>query len=232
MTERATVAALVPAAGGGTRLGIGPKAFVPLAGRTLLEWSIAGLLESGSVDRVIVAAPVDLIDRARSLLPETVVVVSGGDERHDSVRNGLAAAGGADIIIVHDAARALTPPEMIRRVVAAALDGAPAVVPGLPVTDTVKTVDSDGVVTGTPPRAQLRAIQTPQAFSGALLAAAHVGGAADATDDATLVERLGAVVRVVPGDPLAFKITTPLDLVLAQSLVDRGLWETTSSART
>lgn len=229
MSGRTTVAALVPAAGGGTRLGAGPKAFVPLAGRTLLEWSIDGLLESGYVDRVVVAAPADLVDHARSLLPETIVVVSGGTERHDSVRNGMAAAGPADIVIVHDAARALTPPELIRRVVRAALDGADAVVPGLPVTDTVKTVDAAGIVTGTPPRADLRAIQTPQAFSAGLLAAAHASGAADATDDATLVERLGAAVHVVPGDPLAFKITTPLDLVLAQSLVERGLWKPSSA---
>lgn len=177
---------------------------------------------------MIVAAPADLIDRARSLLPETITVVSGGTERHDSVRNGLAAAGAADVIIVHDAARALTPPDLIRRVVATAVDGARAVIPGLPVTDTVKTVDA-GVVTGTPVRAQLRAIQTPQAFAADLLAAAHASGAADATDDATLVERLGIAVHVVPGDPLAFKITTPIDLVLAQSLVERGLWKPAST---
>ncbi len=194
-----------------------------------MEWSVDGLLESGCVDIVIVAAPADLIDRARSLLPETITVVSGGTERHDSVRNGLAAAGAADVIIVHDAARALTPPDLIRRVVTTAVDGARAVIPGLPVTDTIKTVDPAGVVTGTPPRAQLRAIQTPQAFAADLLAAAHASGAADATDDATLVERLGVAVHVVPGDPLAFKITTPIDLVLAQSLVERGLWKPAST---
>jgi 2-C-methyl-D-erythritol 4-phosphate cytidylyltransferase len=147
-----------------------------------------------------------------------VRIVVGGAERTDSVRAGLAAAGDTAFFLVHDAARALTPPALIARVVDELRAGHPAVVPALPVVDTVKTVDSGGKVTGTPDRGALRAIQTPQGFAAGALHAAYAD-AGSATDDAGLVERLGVEVRTVAGDPLAFKITTPLDLRLAESLL-------------
>jgi 2-C-methyl-D-erythritol 4-phosphate cytidylyltransferase len=123
--------------------------------------------------------------------------------------------------LVHDAARALTPPALIARVVAALRDGHPAVVPALPVADTIKAVDANGVVIATPDRTGLRAAQTPQGFHTELLLRAYDSSPADVTDDATLVENLGAQVFVVDGDPMAFKITTPWDLLLAEAVVNR-----------
>lgn len=216
------VIAVVPAAGSGTRLGLGtPKAFVRLAGRSLLERAVDGLIASGTVDQIVVAVPVSLVDPARALLPGVTVVI-GGAERTDSVRSGMAAAraDADDLVLVHDAARPLTPPAMIVRVVAALAEGAEAVIPVLPVTDTIKRVDRAGRVRGTVDRDSLRAVQTPQGFRVAVLRAAY--GAADgaATDDAGLVERLGIEVRTVPGDPAAMKITTAFDLRLAAALLE------------
>ncbi|TQF75077.1 2-C-methyl-D-erythritol 4-phosphate cytidylyltransferase [Rhodococcus spelaei] len=214
------VVALVPAAGQGVRLGEGlPKAFVTVGGRTLLRLSVDGLLASGAVDRVVVIVPEDRIVSVRSELPDGVDVVAGGAERTDSVRAGIAAAADADLLLVHDAARALTPPSLIARVVAELRAGREAVVPALAVADTIKTVDLLGVVTGTPDRSELRAIQTPQGFDASLLRRAYAAADEAATDDAGLVERLGARVRTIAGEPLAFKITTQLDLALARAVV-------------
>ncbi|MBF6187292.1 MULTISPECIES: 2-C-methyl-D-erythritol 4-phosphate cytidylyltransferase [Nocardia] len=218
-----SVVALVPAAGRGVRLGEqSPKAFVPVGGTPMVRLAVDGLLAAGVVDRIIVMVPAEWVESAVALLPpsEVVRVVVGGAERTDSVRAGLAAAPDAGYFLVHDAARALTPPALIGRIVGELRAGRRAVVPALPVVDTVKSVDAAGVVTGTPDRAALRAVQTPQGFTADLLRAAY---AADvpATDDAGLVERLGEPVHTVAGDPLAFKITTPLDLRLAETLLDR-----------
>lgn len=215
------VVALVPAAGQGTRLGEGiPKAFVALRGRTLLERAVSGLLDSGVVDEVVVIVPEERVDEVRADLPADVSVVAGGAERTDSVRAGIEAAPGADLLLVHDAARALTPPTLIARVVAELRAGREAVVPALPVTDTIKTVDLLGVVVATPERSELRAVQTPQGFDAVLLRRAYARSDVAATDDAGLVEKVGAKVRTIAGDPLAFKITTPLDLALARALTD------------
>jgi len=217
------VVALVPAAGRGVRLGESvPKAFVELAGRTMLRRAVDGLLESGVVDTVVVIVPEDLVDAARADLPEGVVVVVGGEERSDSVRAGLAAATGAELVLVHDAARALTPPSLVARIVAELHAGRTAVIPVLPVSDTIKTVDVLGAVTGTPPRSELRAVQTPQGFDANLLRRAYQDVDGDATDDAGLVERLGERVRTIVGEPEAFKITTPWDLALARILLGQA----------
>lgn len=186
----------------------------------MLELAVAGLLGSAVVDRVVVAVPADRLTQTRDLLGAGALVVAGGPERIDSVGLALAAAGDAEFVIVHDAARPLTPADQIRRVVGALRDGLRAVIPVLPVVDTIKAVDANGVVLGTPDRAGLRAVQTPQGFETALLRRAYDRGGA-ATDDASLVENLGVPVHTVAGDPLAFKITTPLDLRLAAALVDR-----------
>ncbi|WP_084528353.1 2-C-methyl-D-erythritol 4-phosphate cytidylyltransferase [Nocardia crassostreae] len=219
------VVALVPAAGMGVRLGANaPKAFVPVGGSPMLTLAVTGLISSGCVDEVVIMVPAELVDETRALLPVSdtpVHVVPGGAERTDSVRAGLAAAPDASYVLVHDAARALTPPSLIARVVAELRAGAQAVIPALPVTDTIKSVDTAGAVTGTPDRSGLRAIQTPQGFDAELLRAAYATGTR-ATDDAGLVELLGATVRTVLGDPMAFKITTPLDLVLANTLVSQN----------
>lgn len=216
-----SVTALVPAAGRGVRLGATePKAFVPIGGIPMLGLAVGGLIASGVVDEIIVMVPTELVENTAALLPSAapVRVVPGGAERTDSVRAGLAAAGDSAYFLVHDAARALTPPALITRIVSELRAGHPAVVPALPVVDTVKAVDAEGVVTGTPDRAVLRAVQTPQGFSAEVLRRAYTHPEL-ATDDAGLVERLGIAVRTVAGDPLAFKITTPLDLRLAEAVL-------------
>ena len=166
--------------------------------------------------------PVELVQHTRELLGSSVTVVAGASERTESVRLGLAEAGDAEIVLVHDAARALTPPSLIARVVAEVRAGRGAVVPA----DTVKSVDIMGAVVGTPDRATLRAIQTPQGFRADLLTRAYTETSDIATDDAGLVERLGELVHTIVGESLAFKITTPFDLLLAQAiLADAALAE-------
>lgn len=218
--------AVVPAAGSGERLGAGvPKAFFPLDGRTLVERAVSGLLESGVVDHVVVAVPADRTDRAKLILGREATIVAGGANRGESVSRALAAVANPeepDFVLVHDAARALTPPDLVVRVVEALRGGHPAVVPVLPLADTVKAVDANGAVLGTPERAGLRAVQTPQGFSTDLLLRAYQQAATvEFTDDASLVEHIGGQVQAVDGDPLAFKITTRLDLLLAQAIVSQ-----------
>ncbi|MDT5317554.1 MAG: 2-C-methyl-D-erythritol 4-phosphate cytidylyltransferase [Mycobacterium sp.] len=218
--------AVVPAAGSGGRLAAGvPKAFFHLDGRTLVERAVSGLLESGVVDRVVVAVPADRTDRAKLILGREATIVAGGTNRGDSVSRALAAVADAeepDFVLVHDAARALTPPDLVVRVVEALRSGHSAVVPVLPLSDTIKAVDANGAVLATPERAGLRAVQTPQGFVTDLLLRAYQRAVTgDFTDDASLVEQIGGQVQVVDGDPLAFKITTRLDLLLAQAIVNQ-----------
>jgi len=219
--------AVVPAAGSGERLAAGvPKAFFHLDGHTLVERAVSGLLESGVVDRVVVAVPADRTGQAKLILGREATIVAGGANRRESVSRALAAVADSeepDFVLVHDAARALTPPGLVVRVVEALRAGHLAVVPALPLSDTVKAVDANGVVLGTPERAGLRAVQTPQGFATELLLRAYQRAAdlpgADFTDDASMVEHIGGQVQVVDGDPLAFKITTRWDILLAQAIV-------------
>ena len=224
------LAVLVPAAGIGVRLGPGaPKALRTVGGVPLLSHAVATLRTAPSVDLVVVAAPVDDVDEVRALVGVAesaveVVVVAGGATRQQSVALALAALpADVGVVLVHDAARALTPVDVIEAVAHAVRAGADAVVPGIPVSDTVKSVDDTERVTATIDRSHLRAVQTPQGFRRSVLAAAHAAAAADsalaATDDAGLVEQLGFAVDVVPGSDEAFKITRPLDLVLAEALL-------------
>lgn len=218
----AAVVAVLPAAGSGVRLGAGvPKAFVELAGVPMLVRAVDGLLASGVVDHVVVVVPVDEVDGAAALLPaRPVTVVAGGADRTASVAAGLAAIGPeVEIVLVHDAARPLTPADVVSRVVAAVRAGAPAVVPVLPVADTIKQVDPAGVVVSTVDRSALRAVQTPQGFRAPDLRRAYAGVPDPRTDDAGLVEALGDPVATVPGDPLAFKVTTAWDLRIAGLLL-------------
>jgi len=219
--------AVVPAAGTGQRLAAGvPKAFFHLDGRTLVERAVSCLLESGVIDRVVVAVPADRTGQAKLILGREATIVAGGANRGESVSRALAAVADgqpANFVLVHDAARPLTPPGLVVRVVEALHAGHSAVVPALPLSDTIKAVDANGVVLGTPERAGLRAVQTPQGFATELLLRAYqrageVTGV-DFTDDASMVEHIGGQVQVVDGDPLAFKITTQWDILLAQSLV-------------
>ncbi|HEX6336723.1 MAG TPA: 2-C-methyl-D-erythritol 4-phosphate cytidylyltransferase [Jiangellaceae bacterium] len=216
---------IVPAAGRGERLGAGvPKALLPLAGLPLLVHAIRGALASRVVDVVVVAAPADRVDEVRGLLAGEVTelrVVIGGADRRESVARALAELPPeVDTVLVHDAARCLTPPAVFAAVAAALAGGAAAVVPAVPVADTVKQV-AHGVVAGTPDRDTLRAVQTPQGFRRDVLEQAHASEPGAVTDDAGLVERLGFAVSVVAGHDEAFKITRSLDLVLAEAILAR-----------
>lgn len=231
MSDVGTVAAVVPAAGRGERLGPGtPKALRPLGGVPMLVHSVRVLARARAVDLVVVAAPAEDVSEVRRILADhdagaEVRVVAGGDSRQDSVRRALAELPpDVDVVLVHDAARPLVPVEVVDSVVGAVRAGAVAVVPVLPLADTVKRVALDGTVLETLDRSALRAVQTPQGFVRAVLAAAHDAAAAqgtDATDDAGLVEAAGHPVRVVAGAEEAFKVTRPLDLVLAEAVLAR-----------
>ncbi|MGY1664208.1 2-C-methyl-D-erythritol 4-phosphate cytidylyltransferase [Geodermatophilus sp. SYSU D00705] len=213
---------IVAAAGSGLRLGADrPKALVPLGGRALVCWAVDTLRDAGVAD-VVVAVPAQELGAFATVLPADVRLVAGGATRTASVRAALTAATDhADAVLVHDAARPLTPPDVVRRVLGALAAGAAAVVPVLPVTDTTVTVDDDGVLTGALPREALRRVQTPQGFARAALAAAYAALPEDAelTDDAAVVRAAGLPVATVAGDERAAKVTVAHDLALAELLV-------------
>jgi len=224
--QRGDVAVLVPAAGSGVRLGPGaPKALRPLGGVPLLLHAVRRLAAASSVAVIVVAAPPADVAAVRDLLaPATaglpLIVVPGGAHRQASVAAALAAVpAGPQIVLVHDAARALTPPDLVDSVAAAVRAGADAVIPVLPVVDTIKSVDADETVLATVDRSTLRAVQTPQGFRRDVLAAAHADAVDPHTDDAGLVEKLGVPVLCVPGSERALKITRPFDLVIAEHLL-------------
>ncbi len=215
---------IVAAAGSGLRLGAEvPKALVRLGGRPLVCWAVDAL-RAGGVDEIVVAVPAPQRAAFTEVLPPDVHVVVGGDTRTASVRAALAAArrhtgDGRSAVLVHDAARPLTPPAVVARVLDALASGADAVVPVLPVVDTTVLVDENGVVTGDVPRAPLRRVQTPQGFDRAMLVAAYGrahGAAAEFTDDASVVRAAGIPVHTVAGDERAAKITVAHDLALAE----------------
>lgn len=196
-----------------------------MAGEPLLVHSLRRAMAAGALDVVVVVAPMGTVDDVTAMLAPLGLpdlrVVTGGAERQDSVRAGLAVLpDDVDVVLVHDAARCLTPPEVFSRVVATVRSGAVAVIPVLPVSDTVKRVLGD-VVVETVDRRELVAVQTPQGFARRPLQAAHdaASGVTPATDDAGMLEALGHEVRTVVGDDRAFKITRPLDLVLAEALL-------------
>lgn len=237
-----TTLAILTAAGSGSRLGRNvPKALVHLGGTPLVVHAARSLDRSGAVDEIVVTVPEGYVDQVTRLLdgdPQVdmpVTVVQGGTTRQESVAAGLAAANDSSVVLVHDAARPLAPARLVRRVVDAVRAGHGAVVPGMPLIDTVKRV-STPPLPGTGPRVEavaktvertdLRAVQTPQGFDRALLVRAHSQGAVEATaagiavtDDAGLVEALGENVVVVRGDERAMKITTPRDLEIADLLL-------------
>jgi 2-C-methyl-D-erythritol 4-phosphate cytidylyltransferase len=214
--------ALIVAAGRGERLGSGgPKALVSVAGRPMLEWSVAALREVEAVSAIVVALPADRLDAA----PGGVIAVAGGETRSQSVMAALTAApADAEVVIVHDAARALATPALFSEAVAELeRSGVDALIAAAPVTDTIKQVGGDGrAVELTLDRSRLWAVQTPQVFRRQALSRALASApelVSVATDDAWLVERQGGRVAVLPAPAENFKITTPLDLRVAELLL-------------
>ena len=214
-----TTAAIVAAAGSGERLGaLTPKALVRLGGLTLLEHAVAAM-DAAHLDLVVVTAPPDRVADFSAVVP-AARVVAGGPTRQESVRLALAVLpADADVVLVHDAARALVPVDMVHRVLAAVRNGADAAVPVVQLADTVKQVSAEGVVVRTVDRSSLRAVQTPQGFRRDVLERAHAAGVEGATDDASLVEALGLTVTTVEGSAEALKVTTPFDLTVAETLL-------------
>jgi len=214
---------VVCAAGAGKRLaGTRPKAFAALAGRPLLAESLERLDSCDTVAGIVIAAPPGW-EEATILLSEELdcdkvsTVVRGGRKRGESVRLGLAEIPEeVELVLVHDAARPLVSAEVVKRVLDPLSDGWDAVVPALPLTDTVKLVEAERVVE-TPERSSLVAVQTPQAFRAEVLRAAYAGEHDEATDCSTLVERRGGRVAWVEGDRRLQKVTTADDLLLVES---------------
>ncbi len=245
--------AVITAAGAGTRLGSGgPKALVEAAGSTLLSLAFERVLAVPDLRAVVVTCPAGMVADFVAALgagPQgqfpsgeghpQVLVVEGGPSRQSSVSRGLDALAGVGMrsdgkVLVHDAARALAPTALMVSLLGRVDEGADAVIPGLPVTDTIKQVSPAGsasvgegeFVVDTLARETLRVVQTPQAFRVGVLAQAHAeyrqladSEVTAATDDAGLVEMLGYPVQVIVGDPLAFKVTTPEDLSRLQTLL-------------
>jgi 2-C-methyl-D-erythritol 4-phosphate cytidylyltransferase len=224
-TPEEPVVAIVVAAGSGVRLGGGvPKAVRTVAGLPLVRWSLDALVAGGVTDVVVVVAD-GLQDTFRSALsgaPVPFRIVVGGETRQESVARGIAALPAGEVVLVHDAARPLVPAQVVRDVVAAVRAGAAAVIPVVPVSDTIRQVTGSGSVVVD--RSGLRAVQTPQGFARAALVKAHA--AADGreyTDDAAVCEAVGYEVVLVPGSREALKITEPHDLAVAEAIVkDRG----------
>jgi 2-C-methyl-D-erythritol 4-phosphate cytidylyltransferase len=239
---------IIVAAGSGERLGYGiPKAQVPLAGEPILAYALRGVIASGIADAVCVAVPrhdeilrqvCDDVSQAAAAdggeCPP-ILAVDGGSSRADSVREALATLQGVDVVLVHDAARALTPPEVFQRVATALEQGGQAVIPVREMVDTVKVVEHSNntsiaqeVVSQTPDRTRMRVVQTPQGFTLDALTRAHAAAelfddrqSAAVTDDAMLVESMAVPVYAVPGSDLSLKITTETDLVLAEALLEK-----------
>ncbi|WP_144760195.1 2-C-methyl-D-erythritol 4-phosphate cytidylyltransferase [Curtobacterium sp. 9128] len=220
-------AVVVVAAGSGTRLGLGTaKAFVPVAGQLMLERALTPLFSLESPTFVVVVAPADLLARCAEVVAEVAgpavgytAVVAGGADRHASVQAGLEALPSSiETVLVHDAARCLTPAAQFAAVFDAVDATGAGIVPALPVVDTVKRV-SGAVVEATVDRSSLVGVQTPQGFPLAGLRAAYAASERSETDDAGVFQAAGGTVRVVPGDADAFKVTTPWDLRRATSIV-------------
>jgi 2-C-methyl-D-erythritol 4-phosphate cytidylyltransferase len=217
------VGAVIVAAGSGTRMGGADKLFTKVAGRPLLAHAIAAFQECNAIDRIVlVMAPLNL-KRGRELVEQhgftkVSALTKGGERRQDSVRLGLEALGECDHVAVHDGARPLVSPYLIERGIEAAR-GTGAAVPAIPLADTVKEADADGIVLRTLDRSRLSAVQTPQIFHYDLLMRAHRKVRGDVTDDAAMVEALGEHVQLFEGERQNVKVTTVEDLRLVESVL-------------
>jgi 2-C-methyl-D-erythritol 4-phosphate cytidylyltransferase/2-C-methyl-D-erythritol 2,4-cyclodiphosphate synthase len=227
-----TIAVVLVAAGRGERLGAGvPKAFAQVAGVTLIDHAVRRIFSVRGLTQLIIAAPSSHLAQARSIAasvaaevkpavtesnPATITVLAGGDTRQQSIANALSAvAAETQVVLVHDSARALTPSAVFERVAQSVQDTGLATIPVMPIVDTIKRVAGESVL-DTVDRQTLRSAQTPQGFQAFELLEAYRSATEDFTDDAALVQSVGASVRYVDGDEWAFKVTTPDDLAMAE----------------
>ena len=223
--------AIIVAAGEGRRVGAGiSKVYLPIGGRALLLRTLDQFSRAKTVNNVIVVIAERDLDRCRSLLgsdpqarKQLWILQTGGSSRQESVNRGLKKISSeCDVVVIHDGARPFVSAELIDRVIDE-VSTRKAVVVGVPVRDTIKVISGDRQILSTPRRDCLWEIQTPQAFERRLILEAHKAAAdQDATDDASLVERLGKPVYVIDGERTNIKITLPEDLLFAEALVASG----------
>ena len=225
MFNNQKTAAIIVAAGRGERMRGVDKVFAMLAGKPVLAWSVEVFQKSPLVDRIVIVLSQNNLEQGKKMVADTgwskvSDVCSGGEERQQSVANGLELLDECQWVLIHDAARPLLTEALIKDGLEAACESGAAVA-ALPVTDTIKLADDDGFVIGTPPRKSLWAVQTPQVFQFDIIKNAHHLAGGMATDDASLVERLNHHVKLYHGTPDNIKITTPADLAIAETLLKR-----------
>jgi len=221
-----SVGAVIAAAGRSERMGGRDKLFAVVGDKPLLAHTLSAFQACRGVDRVVLVLASENMERGRELVAEAgfdkvAVVCQGGECRQDSVRNGLEELASCQWVVVHDGARPLVTVELIERGLAAAKETGAAIA-ALPIGDTVKEVESPGVIGRTLSRGQLWAAQTPQVFRYDILRDAHHRAQGEATDDAALVESLGCQVRVFEGSPRNIKVTTAVDLAVVEALLVQG----------
>ncbi|MEO0497573.1 MAG: 2-C-methyl-D-erythritol 4-phosphate cytidylyltransferase [Pseudomonadota bacterium] len=219
---------LIPAAGVGRRMGSDRnKLLLSLRGQPILAWTLQAAVASHSIEWIgLICQAVDKPDLLAILdtlqLPKTIVLIPGGSTRQESVYNGLQALPStAEHVLIHDGARCLATPNLFDRCTAA-LQSCPGLIAAIPVKDTIKVVNDDGIIEATPDRSHLWAAQTPQGFHVEPLKAAHDEGQVNnwaVTDDAALFEKVGLPVKIVPGEETNLKVTTPEDLKLADGIL-------------
>jgi len=226
LPSQESVGAIIAAAGRSERMGGRDKLFAVVGGKPLLAHTLSAFQACRGVDRVVLVLAPENTERGRELVAEAgfdkvVAVCQGGECRQDSVRNGLEELASCQWVVVHDGARPLVTVELIERGLEAAKETGAAIA-ALPIGDTVKEVESPGVIGRTLSRGQLWAAQTPQVFRYDILRDAHQRAQGEATDDAALVERLGYQVRVFDGSPSNIKVTTAADLAVVEALLAQG----------
>jgi 2-C-methyl-D-erythritol 4-phosphate cytidylyltransferase len=222
---KSKVCAIIVAAGESRRMNGKDKLMVPLGGKPVLVWSIEAFQKSPRINRIILVNSRKNLERIECLRIEhswtkVVEVCTGGQRRQDSVAAGLKLVGDCDWVIIHDGARPLVTQDLIEKGLEVARETGAAIA-AVPVTDTIKLAGSDGIVIETPPRSNLWAVQTPQVFRFALIKEAYRQANGDFTDDAALVEQTGGKVKLFPGSYDNIKITTQLDLALAELLIKK-----------
>ncbi len=224
MNQQPKVAAIVVAAGAGTRMAGIDKVLAPIAGIPVLLRATRPFQDCPSIDRIVIVVSGEKEPMCRRLIEQNeewskvTEICLGGARRQDSVAEGLKHTGDAEWVVIHDGARPLVTVDLIERSLEAARETGAAVA-AMPVKDTIKVVDANSIVIDTPSRISLQAVQTPQVFRSEIIRMAYYQDAPEVTDDATLVERMGQKVKLYPGSYDNIKITTPDDLALAELLL-------------